>query len=430
MSGNKANWLKGIFARFRDSSDAARRAREERELRDQLNAYAEEVEEFLGIAGEEIEGKSRKELMLSIHFLFENLSTLDAKNAELQLLLDETQKLCDDLQAKVAEMERASKQKDEIIELQSQLIEMYEKLRESCSTECENLHEEINRLNQRLSELNAKAEKRKRKSDTDRSHEEQKKRLEASLERIRARQARIAEELENLNNLENIVLQPDVATPENPQDEKLFVEEVDGQADQTPKQAADEGLEDQGPPIAEFRQEQESASASSGEGSSEQQEESSDSSGEGSPEQQEESSDSSEEAGPKDDPAAPADRQDAPTAGSGETMEQLHARIEELTAQVEELTYQAKKGTDTSNKPSGKMAPWETAKAAHNDSNVGSFQGNEPQNPEETLFEQERQAEEAALHDPQKSPNAKTAGDGKRGKKPGSPGAGRNYRFV
>ena len=239
--------------------------------------------------------------------------------------------------------------------LQDELLGLYRELQAAKDVEKAELLERIEQLTQRIDELGRKAGGRSKGSSTGKTHEQQKKELKARIARCEARFNKLMQEMARLEN-------------EGPE----AVGFAGGSADE-------DGKENDAPAIGSY-----------------------DANGQ-----------------PNGEDGKDGEEPDAGCeAEAAARIKELEQQLDELKRKNEELNYGANKNNDDSNMPSGKMAPWATAKSGKT-----SHRGQESANGTDEMARQEEESEKAALHDPNKSPFATSTG--KRGKPPGSAGGGR-----
>ena len=397
MSGTKQHELKGIFDSFKYSWQAALN-QELKAFRENIREIAEDVERHLGLeADTPIEGKTRVELMLGIKGI------IDALEAYQNCDTSEIEHLQAELDA-CRERER----------IQSELLELYRQMMSANDIERQTLQSKIDQLNRQIEESSRKTTSRRKVTEQE-TPEQKRARIEKHIERAVKRQAMLYEELGKLD--------PAKEDSDSPEEHSDYPGSNSGTSSESLYDSSDLETGCSGDePDPQIPAEPVFPDTPSNEAllSPDESEGTAGSTVPSSPDVHCNigPSDSTEEAG-----------------SAGQSSEEYLKRIRELEEQLkqkdaalEEYQYSARKGSRDSNKPSGKLAPWESCKGEKNGSSTKGRDGsayieNPELSPEEQLAQMEAAAEEAALHDPNKSP-FKTPG-GKRGKPIGANGDGR-----
>lgn len=368
--GQKRRALEDIF-HAGQRSEYAQQTRVNKALRDEMQKKISAVEEFLGTEGVALEGENRDELMLLIDDILQQLSEQEEEITSLQGELDQ---LLQDMKA----LEDRSA-------LQEELIQAYQNLMQSQDNASAELKNQIADLVRRLEQPGKKHC----------AHEPKKQSLEEQRETLLKKINRSTKKRERL--LKELAVLSAEATSEKEECDHLSegenipgpTEDTNGQAVADPVLEQEAEMPDQKKPAEEPAQEQKI---------------------------------NDQEAD-----SAPDNTEEKPVKADYEAeLAFWKGEVEALQERLEEEKYQAHMDSTTSSVPP-RMKNYSAAKPytgiGKEDSSDGDVEGEGCQEEEDSIAALEAAAEEAALHDSDKSPNTKRTG--RRGKRKGSSGGGR-----
>ena len=420
-----------VFASF--ARDEVAQARQQEMLwRFETQETILQVQQILNMAPDENETltpKKQKLLLLVV--------------SSLRSLIEELQKAYAELEAEHStiweQMELKLARANELSELRAQLIEAMKLQANAREEEVRNLQGTvIEELTSRIEELSKSNKSSSNEPKAEKTLEERKKELEARLRRSKARQEKLQQKLEELRAIKEESENPEEVSDAGCQTVVQQHQDADAGSFQNgcmvekvePGPSQEVGIDianhlcrdSQGLPNLPAQEEPVASKENL------QHEDVSVGHMTTTPEEEESRENKqTKETGTRETDSANSQSQSTDPRELNERIKELQERIRELEEQQEESRYQAKKGCDTSNKPSGKRSyqdPKTNTKSA-------SFSGGKDENAsseeafaEKDVFEEEKEAEEAARRDPNKSPSGKPA-SGQRGKKLGSPGGGR-----
>ena len=392
MSGEKRRALKAIFASFERRREAREyeedRRQQEEEIKkcmEEIEKTVQDIEDFLGTAGNPIEGNSRKDLMLFLYGLLE----------QLQEYADEADMLTGENEALRLELAALKKRN----ELQAEIIQLYSQVQTAQSKEQQELLDRINQLTQQIEELSKKSRQRRESAKEAKSKKERKEELEERIQRCQAQYEKLMRKMDALESEDP-----------NEQEHKDSPESNDGKEGEAAEKTVKESASS--PDSSDEAAPQENTPPPSTDDTD-------------TPELQDKTRPSLAPLGNQEESGSKDRDKDMTLEQALERIQALEQQLNDTAYEKEEMNYNANKGNKDSNTPSGKIPPWKSCK-----SKTPGFTAEDLGNPAidgektlDSLIEQEEEAESASLHDPHKSPNAQK--NGKRGKPAGTNGGGR-----
>ncbi|MBQ3972053.1 MAG: transposase, partial [Selenomonadaceae bacterium] len=394
IGGSGKRFLRELTARW-EASQLGKAEAQVRALEILIKKTINDTEEFLETKGKKITGSTREELMLSITVL---LDSLRHDEEELANALGEI----DSLLEEIARLEKNSEIKD-------RLIALFEKLVAEKDSVGAGLQQEIQELRQQLAEqaeeISRIRNRKKNGQAREKTLEEQRQDYQRRLEKIRKRQDELEKMLEEIDSGEDESQDLDGEACEEgtepPEMEETGAEEQEGTKTE----------EVQNPGNAEMD------SVDSEAGSTDPEE---------SQTNPETSPDGADKAEGGTDSDTPESDECPEGSESGENREEeLLDEIKKLKEELDEWKYRAQRNSSTSSIPP-RMDGYNKGKPARPEGQEDDVTvcGQDEGEGDEEFWKEEEEAEKAALHDPDKSPNKKPL-VGRRGKPPGSLGGGR-----
>jgi len=386
--GQKRRDLRDIF-NANARSGYSQNASATKAFRSELKKKVDKVEEYLGTTGEAIEGSTREDLMLLIDDILQQLAEQENEIANLH--------------GQMEQMIEDTKRLEKYVALQQELIHLYEKIDGSHDSASKLLMEKIEELTTELEKLRKPSASKPKEM----SAQEQEEALKKKIERSEKRRAKLMEQLKALQEVQE-------AAPETIESEADGSEKADVLPENKQEPETEGTDQETGDDVAESKDAELSV----------------DGNGEGKPVNPDEPiPDAAVEHGQSYEELKKA-------------LEQEHKQVEDLKEELEDLNYKANRDHTTSSAPprtktyanAGKYDrnTSETQPATEESGTVVESPTEESTKPNDSETEQDKEdiaaaeeaAEEAALHDPHKSPNEKPA-SGRRGKPVCSPGGGR-----